>query len=374
MRPRAVALATIALCGTSASALAAAEGIGARLEAGAEYDSNPTRVETLDGVPSSRPTVPSPALRLALNLDAERVLFGRWSASLGAGLAVRRLLQADAQGEDLLVSEARAALSRLLAPSWALGAQASLYDVGQRADSLEEARDFRSISPGARLLGPLGAGRFSLGAGWRWFRFKPAPSLDFAGPTVSLGYRRNPVFTLDGAAEWDWGLGTALEQRRFDPQPCSDATACAGAAQTQRQDRFVTLDADLTRTGDQLVGAGLSLQNNRSNQFGENLWRLAAHLRLVWLLPLDLSLAARGELVLTRYDDAVAVGHDAVSGAFVTIEEEGRSSARIDLSHPLGEHLEAGVRFTVYAQAPGSGPLHFSRQLFLGYLALALGR
>jgi hypothetical protein len=373
MRPRAVALATIAFCGTSAPALAPADGIAARLEAGAEYDSNPTRVETLDGVPPARVQVPSPALRLALNADVERRLFERWSASAGGGLAVRRLLQPDAQGDDLLVSEGRAALTWWLVQTWYLGAHAAIYDVGQRADSLVEARDFRSIAPGMRISGPLGPARFSVGGGWRWFHFKPEPSLDFEGPTASLGYRHNPVFTLDGAAEWEWGLGAATEQRRFAALAC-DPADCSGAPARQRHDQFYSFDADVTRTGDQLLGLGLSVQINQSNQLGENLWRLATHLRLVWLLPLELSLAARGELVLTRYDDAVAVGHDMVSGAFVTIEEEGRSSVRLDLSRPLGNHIEAGLRYTWYAQAPGSGPLHFARHLFLAYLAVSLGR
>ena len=227
--------------------------------------------------------------------------------SLGGGAAVRRLLQFDAEGEDLLVTEARAALTRVLSPGWLLGAHAAFYDVGQRADSLEDARDFRSLAPGARLIAPLGPGRLALGAGWRWFVFKPAPSLDFHGPTLSLGYRRNPVFTLDGEAEWDYGFGTALEQRRFPLQPCRGRRrACGGATALARRDHFLSFDADVTRTADELLGAGISVQNNRSDRFGESLWRFAGHLRVVWLLPLDLSLAARAELVVTRYQDAVA--------------------------------------------------------------------
>jgi hypothetical protein len=373
MRPRAVALATFALCGTSAPAVVRADGVAARLEAGTEYDTNPTRIETLDGVAGARAKVPSAALRLALNAELEQRFFDRWALSLGGGVAARRLVQVEAQGEDLLVTEGRAALSRALAEGWYLGLQAALYDVAQRADSLEDARDFRSVSPGARLLAPLGVGRLSLGVGWRWFTFKPAESLDFAGPTLALGYRRASGFAVDGAAEWDWAVGATAEQRRFAEQACAATATCAAGVPTQRQDRFFTFDAEVTRTGDQLLGAGVSVHSNRSNFVGESLWRLGTHLRLVWLLPLDLSFAARGELVLTRYDDAVAIGHG-TTGAFVTIEEEGRSSIRVDLSHPLGDHLEAGVRCTVYAQAPGSGPLHFSRQLFLGYLALMLGR
>jgi hypothetical protein len=373
MRPRAVALATVALCGTSAPVVARGEGFSARLESGAEYDSNPTRVETLDGVPATRGIVPSAALRLALTADLDLAFADRWFFSAGGGLAGRRLVDPAAQGEDLLVTEGRTALSRSLAQGWLLGAQAGYYDVNQRADSLEDARDFRSLSPGARLWGPLLGGRFSLGAGWRWFQFKPAPSLDFMGPTLALGFRRNPVFTIDGAAEWDWGVSAAVERRGFAGLDCSDPAACNGQP-AQRRDHFFMFDADVTRTGDQLIGAGVSVHDNRSNWAGESLWRLAAHLRLVWLLPLQLSLAARGELVFTRYDDAVAIGHDATTGAFVTIEEEGRSTARIDLSHPLGDRVEAGLRFTWYVQSPGSAPLHFSRQLYLLYLAFALGR
>ena len=84
------------------------------------------------------------------------------------------------------------------------------------------------------------------------------------------------------------------------------------------------MTAEVNRTGDALLGAGLAGQLNDSNSYGESLLRGAVYLRGVLLLPWQLSLAARAELVATRYADAVQVGRDP-AGAFLSIEEEGRT-------------------------------------------------
>jgi hypothetical protein len=369
MRPGAVAPVIVLVVCSATAASARPPSFALRFEGGAEYDTNPTRRETLEGVAEQQPALPSAAARLAVAGDLAHRPTERLQLSLGGGLALRRLMRPEAEGEDMVITDARATVAYAVTDAWMLGATGAYYDVIQRADSLAEARDFRSVAPGLRLYGPAARGRVALGGGWRWFQFKPEPALDFAGPTASLGYRRTFVSESEAAAEWDWGLGASLEQRLFPAQPCPAATACVAA----RRDRFVALDADVTRTADQLVGGGLSLQHNASNSYGEGLWRLLAHVRLVWLLPLEFSVAARAELVATRYDDHVPVGHDRRTGAFVTIDDEGRSSLRLDLSRPLDGRLEGGVRYTYYTQTPGTAVVHFQRHVTLLYLALPLG-
>ncbi|HEY0712551.1 MAG TPA: hypothetical protein VGF45_07750 [Polyangia bacterium] len=344
---------------------------GLRLEAGAEYDSNPTRRETVAG--GEAPIfVPSPAARVAVAGDVDQRLGERFQLAFAGGVAARRLIDPAAQPEDLVVSDGHLSLS-LLGERSTLSAVGSAYDVVQRADSLLEARDFRSLSAGARGILQHGQNRFFVAAGWRWFAFKPDDTFDFAGPTGTLGYRRTPQFAFDGSAEWEFGAQGSIESRGFLRRYCP-TTSCDAGGTLVRQDRFITFETDVTRTADQLFGLGLALQHNDSVRFGETLSRLLAHARLVWLLPWELSLAARAELVATRYSDSVPVGHDSQSGAFITIEEEGRSSLRLDLSRPVGRRFEAGVRYTFYTQIPVGGTVRFSRHLGFVYLALSLGR
>jgi hypothetical protein len=344
---------------------------GLRLELGAEYDSNPTRREAIAG--TEGPTlVPSPAARIAIAGDADHAIGERLQLSLSGGLAARRLTVPSAQPEDLLIGDGHFALS-LLGQRWTLAAVGSAYDVIQRADTIEEARDFRSLSAGARAIAQFGQNRFFATAGWRWFVFKPDRTFDFAGPTGTVGYRRTPLFTLDGRAEWEYGVQASIESRRFPAGYCP-TLPCNPMTTLPREDRFGTVEADVTRTADHLIGFGLALQHNDSIRFGETLSRLVAHARLVLLFPWELSLAARAELVATRYEDSVPVGHDSQSGTFITIEEEGRSSFRLDLSRPLGQRLEGGVRYTFYTQIPSGGTVRFSRHVGFVYVTLSLGR
>lgn len=348
---------------------------GARLEAGAEYDSNPTRREDVEGTTALGPLVPSLALRLALSADADQRTTDRLSLSLGGGLAARKLADPGAIGEDLLIGDGHAGAAFTLSDHFSLGAAAAYYDVAQRADTIEDARDFRSVAPSARVMARFGRSRVQLGGGWRWFTFKPARELDFAGPTASLGYAFDPTFSLDGGADWEASVGGSLEERRFPSVACAaNQAGCPSAGVSTRLDRFYAFDGEVTRTSETLVGLGLGVQHNDSDLVGQSLWRLLVRLRLVLLLPWDFSFTARGELVLTSYSDAVLVGQGPTPGNFVTIEDEGRSSLRLDLSRPLVSHLEAGLRATIYQQTPANGPVRFSRQIYLVYLAVTFGR
>ena len=100
--------------------------------------------------------------------------------------------------------------------------------------------------------------------------------------------------------------------------------------------------------------------------------RGALHLRAALLLPLDLSLAGRVELVAARYADAVQVGRDPMTGSFVSIEEEGRSTLRLELMRPVGRWAEAGARYTFWTSGPGASAVRYGRQSLVLFLALLL--
>jgi hypothetical protein len=349
-------------------------GYGLRLEAGVEHDSNPARLEEVAGVPGARTIEGSPALRLVSTADFAAAL-GRQVLSLGGGLAAKRFLLSGAQAEDLLIADARAGTRFRLGERWGLAVGAGYYDVFQRADGLGDARDFRSITPSLRIERELAGGVLAAGAGWRWFSFKPESSFDFHGPTGQASYHRS--LTGDAAegarpaAQWDFGAGASVEDRWFDVRRCLSLGSCPGpASSASRRDRFWAGQLDVSRTSTVLLGAGLMFGFNDSNSYGESLWRLTASGRAVLLLPWQLSLSARGELVVTRYRDAVPVGYNAMTGRFVSIEDEGRSNLRLELVAPLGK-LELGARYTFYGQMPGGGLVEFRRQIVLLYLAVA---
>jgi hypothetical protein len=356
-------------------------GYALRLEGGVEHDSNPARVETLTGVPSDRAIQPSPALRLVAGGDLAASL-GPHLLALTAGVAGKRFMHESARPEDLAIAEGRLAASFRLVPGWGAALGVSYYDVYQRADTLGDARDFRALSPSLRLEHLRESVSFALTAGWRWFTFKPERAFDFHGPSLVLGYRQtllaapaDPQLPAAVGAQWDLAASLSLEQRVFAVGRCPTLESCPGPDEAElRRDRFWAGQVDVTRTGAVLLGAGLLLGVNNSNSYGESLARLSGSARAVVLLPWQVSLAARAELVATRYREAVPVGHNAMTGMFVSIEDEGRSTLRLELVRPIPAGLEVGLRYTFYSETPGTGTLRFRRQLLLGYLAFTSAR
>jgi hypothetical protein len=382
MRLRAVALAAVAVsvAGSVNGRVAGAEvlGYGLRLEAGAEHDSNPARLETVAGVPGGRPIVPSPALRLVTSGDVAARVGGAHVLTVGAQVAGKRFLEPSAQPEDLIIAEGRAGLNLRLGERWGMGLHASYYDVFQRARSLNDARDFRSVHPVLRLDHRRGGSAFGLVGGWRWFTFKPERAFDFMAPTAEASYRCSLTADTSDPAEpgalWELSAGASLEARLFQVGRCASLSSCpAPPGSALRRDRFWAAHLEASRTGAVLLAAGLALGLNDSNSYGESLQRLAGLLRAVILLPWQLSLAARAELVATRYPEAVPVGHNAMTGMFVSVEDEGRSAFRLELVRPLGPSVELGARYTFYTQTPGAGPVRFQRQVVLVYAALVRG-
>jgi hypothetical protein len=389
MRLRAVALVAVPAALAQLSPLAswrpaqAAEllGYALRLEGGVEHDSNPARLETITGVAADQVIEPSPALRLVAGGDVAASL-GPHLVALTAGLAGKRFLSQSARPEDLAIAEARLSTNYRPVAGWGVGLGAGYYDVYQRADALGDARDFRSLSPTVRLEHVRDSAGFALTAGWRWFTFKPERAFDFSGPSLVLGYRQtlmaapaDPELPAAVGAQWDLAASVSLEQRAFAVGRCPTLESCPAPADAElRRDRFWAGQLDLTRVGSVLLGAGLLLGINNSNSYGESLARLAGSARAVVLLPWQLSLAARAELVATRYRESVPVGHNAMTGMFVNIEDEGRSTLRLELVRPFFAGLEVGARYTFYSETPGAGPLRFRRQLLLAYLAFTRAR
>ncbi len=88
---------------------------------------------------------------------------------------------------------------------------------------------------------------------------------------------------------------------------------------------------EVTRTGRVLAGLGYAFHYNLSNSYGETVMRHFVTARFAAALPGDLTLAARGELLLRVLQPAGADRDQIAAGntfsSFESIEDENRSSA-----------------------------------------------
>jgi hypothetical protein len=345
-----------------------------RVELGGEYDSNPGRIEEVEGRPASPPIQGSPLGRFVLAGDAAGTLAGRHALSLSLGLAGKAFTRSAARDENVLVGQASAGWSVLLGGRTSLGVTGSYYDVGQRRSL--EARDFRSLTPALRLDQGLGAaGQLSIGGGYRWFTYKPEPDFDFAGPSAFVQYRQLAPAEQPGGADWEWSAGLSAEARGFAGVRCTGIDSCPGPPTAgQRRDQFLVAHLEATRTGTFLAGAGLAADGNASNSYGEAVIRGLVHLRAVFSLPGDLLLSARAELVAARYRDAVPLARAVVPGTpQTTIEDERRSTLRLEAVRPLSPHVDLGARYTFHTNEIAAGPVRFRRQTFLLFVAFSGG-
>ncbi len=351
----------------------------ARAEVGAEHDSNPSRVETVSNRENER-KLPSAALRGLLGLDGSARLAPRTVFSLSSKAALRRYAEGEAQNESLLILQGAFALAQGLSRSNRLVLATSYYEAFQDDKSFG-ARDFRSLAPSLNFAQDVGQGRISLGGGYRDFRFKPNPQLDFSGPTAALSYRLSwgPAMQEepenDDDPDWDLVATTSVERRTFVSGRCIEGDLCPPQMfQGARVDDFTAVGLDLTRTSDFLVGVGGALQLNNSNSFGDGLWRALAHVEGSVLLPWQLSISARAELVWTRYDDEVPLRRDPVSGLPVaSIEDESRSTLRVEVMRSLSDRFEVSARWIAYTNEVGGGTAQYRRQTFLLQLGAVFG-
>jgi hypothetical protein len=344
-----------------------------RVELGTEYDSNPDRAEQVANFPPPLPPV-------GPSLLARLVASGNWASALGqsGGLALsgamagKRFFDQAARSDDVLIAQSGINGTLRIAGRTILGVAGSYYDAFQRGPV--DRRDFRSLAPTLRIeQGFARAAQLTLGGGYRWFTFKPDDNFSFAGPTAFLTARQMFPGNLErGEADWEWTAGASLEWRGFEGPACADANCTpAPSSPPDRVDRFWIGHVELTRTTAFLLGAGAALHVNQSNSYGEGLLRGVFHLRAVVPLPWDLSLSSRADLVATHYWSSLVLEGDPNAGApLVSIEDENRSTLRIEMARPLAHGFEIGARYVFYSSFPGRGSVDYRRQTALLYLAV----
>jgi hypothetical protein len=340
-----------------------------RLEDGLEYDSNPARSESVSGI-SIEPSVPASSLaRFATSGSLSAPLAESNLLALSGAFGGKWFTRSTARAENVFVVQTAISDTQRLASRTQMGVAASYYDVFQRRSS--ELPDFRSLAPSLRFEQGLGHS-FSLafGGGYRAFTFKPDDAYSFVAPTAFFSVRSIlPGDLLESAADWEASLGGSVEARDFHGPACT-ASGCAdqnGAA--RHQDRFWIANAEVTRTSGFLVGGGAALHVNQSNSYGEALVRGLVHARAVIPLPWQMSLSVRGELVATRYRDPLTFLQPVAALPSASIEDESRSTFRVDIARLFEGRFEVGARYVFYTSAPTASPVEYRRQTALLYIA-----
>ena len=360
-----------------------------RAEVGLEYDSNAHRTEIIAGA-DNPPIVASPLERLVLaGTLSDQVADGQM-LTLGATAAGKIYDAPAATDESVAIAQSSIAWAKTLGPRATLTLAGTYYEAFQApAKNLVDAserRDFRSAASTVQL-GWVPAERFDLSviAGYRNFLFKPDRDDDFNAPTAAAELRWTRQI---GDADWEVSTGATFEHRTFGGPalttdcaqelagiPNQGVPACAGP--DTRHDDFVMGHLDLLRVGEVLSGAGYALLYNRSNSYGETVLRHMATARFAAPLPGGFTLAARGELLLAFYKQPMVVGQQPAAGntfsSVESIDNENRSSVRVDLSHELGDSLRLVARYTFYVnELANASPISYQRQTLLLSLTGAL--
>ena len=369
MRLRIIAIFVFCLCRPSSAARAELVRYDWRLEDGLEYDTNPARAEHVAGT-ESEPTAPgSPLARIVASGSLSAPLGQRNALALLGALGGKWFVASEARAENVYVVQAAASDTLRLAQYTQAVLSGAYYDVFQRRSL--DVPDFRSAAPSLRLDQGLAKSVLaSLEGGYRWFVFKPDNSYSFAAPTALFAVRHAlPGNVMEGGADWEWSAGGSVEARNFVGPACSSSGCSNTAGSPRHHDRFWIAHAEWSRTGSWLFGSGAALHINQSNSYGESLVRGLVHVRAVIPLPWELSLSVRGEVVATRYKDPLTFLQPVAGLPSASIEDESRSTFRVDLARLFEGHFEIGARYVIYTSAPASGAVEYRRQTLLFYFA-----
>jgi hypothetical protein len=340
-----------------------------RVEDGVEYDSNPARSESISGIPAL-PAPPGSALaRVAASGNLAARLGARQTLALSSAFGGKWFVDREARAENVLVAQAGASHGVSLWERTRASLALSYYDVFQRRST--DLPDFRSLAPSLRIdQGLTDSLVLSAGGGYRWFTFKPDHAYSFEAPTAHITLRQSlPGDVLAGDADWEWSVGGSVEARQFDGPACGRSGCGTGTGTSKHRDRFWIAHAEFSRTGAWLWGMGIAAHVNQSNSFGESLVRGLVHLRTVIPLPGQFSLSARGELVATRYQDPLTFLQPVSGLPSASIEDESRSTLRVELARIFEGRFELGARYVFYTNAPTSSAVEYRRQTLLLYLA-----
>jgi hypothetical protein len=234
------------------------------------------------------------------------------------------------------------------------------FDIRDRTERVS-LRDYNRGGLAGGLEATFGDVFGRVGAGWRYFAYKPSPEFSSSNieGTMNAGWRFHP--------RWMATVGYTLAQRDFDtPRLIVDPEDDVGIVETdtEREDLFHFAQVGAEYRGVVIAQAQYALAINRSNSFGQALTRHALEFTLTAGLFWELLASAQLGLQRTSYADPVLI-----DASFI-IDEDNRNALIASLARPFLDNWEVEVRYALYLQEFGVGS-DYSRQtvmLAVGYL------
>lgn len=346
-----------------------------KLDIGPEYDTNANRAEDIKGMQNVDPAHAAALLRLSGRVG---LLWLRGINTLRVSGTVAGKIFFDSEVFDqtaivgqLNVDE-RVALNRRIE----VGVVGDYYDVSQVPDTPGCAdagclrfRDFRSGTALFRL-GAYGDTReFSASVGYHGFQFKPDADYNFRAPQFNAGFAQHWRTGASKKNEWDLSLTYQFERRFYSG--LAEVNSCADNATTPdcmtptsygRADWFQDAGVEATFVHWFLLSLAYQIQYDASNSFGQSLLRHIVTLKLGVALPAKFYLTVKGQLFASSYLDGILVSPTVMASSFVSIDDENRNAAIVDLDRPIGRGFSLSARYSLYTNELSNTPTRFLRQ------------
>jgi hypothetical protein len=315
------------------------------LRAGAEYDTNAFR-----GLTEQDRTAGLGRYFLTLEgefepyrkstLDLRLRQGGKWYPAAGSA--------------DALLTSLDARWRQRLSDTFGLRFQANFKDRLERTSRQDYSRG------GARtaLQADFGDVDARLGAGWRYFAFRPNPASSSHGPhmSASVGVQVSDPIRLNAYYDLSRRI---FDSVRFVLDPDGDVVQRDPSGQ-ERRDWLHVLRLGGTYRGPLILEAAYVLLMNRSNSYGQGLVRHGAELDVTAPLPWRLYLSGRLRLQWTRYEDPIFVGAD------FQVDEENRNALTLSVARAIGDHWEVEARYRLFIEEFGTTGDYRRQTVFLG--------
>lgn len=327
----------------SAPAAAQDQYVTGGVRAGGEYDSNANRLE-------GDAAIPDYLARYFANLGLQARAGDDGVASLDVSHGGKFF--AEEAAADTLLTQITLGYRHELTQHF--GAWTS-FDIKDRTERIS-IRDYNrgGVSGGLDLV--AGDVFARVGAGWRYFAYKPSPEFSSSNieGTTSVAWRF--------AQAWRASLGYTIAQRNFDTARLTvdpdDAVGISAVSEQEREDLFHLGRLSFDFRGPVIAQAAYVLAINRSNSFGQGLTRHALELTVTAELFWQLLGSIHVELQRTNYADPVLV-----DASFI-IDEDNRNAVIASVARPFADDWEVEIRYALYLQEFGVGS-DYSRQTLL---------
>ena len=325
------------------------------MEAGAEADTNVTRI---DGGPGLEDPIIAAVGRAGGRVDHKgRVLGGAYAFDVSALARMVGSEQARAKPENVMLYAGQA--------RWLHGIESRPVAVGfdlLAADTVAftdrtGARTFRNL--GGDALAVLGSGEdrhLTLAIGGRDFAYKPKREFDWRGPVASARLDVALWQSSDKTRMLELATTLAFEARSFAstaivngcPPDAPPAEQCPQPTTVPRRDRYQRANAELSWTGEVVATAAYQLTVIDSNSYGQSLLRHRIMASATVELVDKLFGSATATLQIDQYPDSVLIEIAVPRQEFTNLEDESRSSLQLRIARELSAAWSLEARAAIW--------------------------